>query len=132
MLKMFRSNRFIYVLNVYKRGIKVKRINFYEKRYHAMDEFYSWVDQGSPYDIAVDQGSEYNSWKEDIDEIIYYVTIASRYARGGRQISNSFKRTLESIIPRARALNLAEYGLTQYEIECFEEDILDAAGYLQD
>ncbi len=108
----------------------MKKINFYEKRYHAMDEFYSWVDQGNPYDIAVDQGSEYNSWSDDIDEIIYYVTIASRFARGGRTISDRFKETLETIIPRARELNLAEYGLTQYEIDCFDEDIIDAAGYI--
>lgn len=93
--------------------------------------FYSWVDQGNEYDIAVDQGSYYCIWKDELDEIMYYVTIASRFARGGRQISDSFKETLKTIIPRARALNLEEYGLTQHEIECFEEDVLDAAGYLE-
>lgn len=109
----------------------MKEINFFKARYYAMDIFYSWVDQGSPYDIAVDQGSEYNYWSDDIDEIMYYITIASRFARGGRQVSDRFKKTLEDIVPRARNLDLPQYGLTPYEIECFNEDIIDAASFLK-
>lgn len=109
----------------------MEKVDFYKKRYEAMDLFYSWVDQGSEYDMAVDQGSYYSIWKDDFDEIMYYVTVASRFARGGRTLSKSFKETLEGIIQRARNLDLVQYGLTPYEIECFNEDVMDAAGMLR-
>lgn len=46
----------------------MEKVDFYKKRYKAMDLFYSWVDQGSEYDMAV----------------------ASRFAIGGRTLSRSF------------------------------------------
>ena len=66
----------------------MERINFYEKKCQALEIFYCWVDQGSEYDIAVEQSLYYNSRLPEIDKIILNITIATRYARCGKIISN--------------------------------------------
>lgn len=76
----------------------VKRINFYQKKYEALETFYGWVDQGSEYDIAAEQSVYYNHGLEEIDEIILNITIATRYSRCGKTISEQFKERLEALL----------------------------------
>lgn len=47
----------------------MKRINFYQKKYEALEIFYGWIDQGSEYDIAVEQSVYYNHGLDEIEEI---------------------------------------------------------------
>ena len=47
----------------------MKRINFYQKKYEALETFYGWIDQGSEYDIAVEQSVYYNHGLDEIEEI---------------------------------------------------------------
>lgn len=99
------------------------KINFYQKKYEALETFYGWIDQGSEYDIAVEQSIYYNHGLEEIDEIILNLTIATRYSRCGKKVSEQFKNRLEIIISKAKRLNLQEYGLTEVEIKVFNEEL---------
>lgn len=101
----------------------MKRINYYQMKYDAMEIFYGWVDQGSEYDIAVEQSIYYNQGMEEIDEIILNITIATRFARCGKRISEQFRKQLEIIVPKAKLLNIKEYGLTEDEIKVFYEEL---------
>lgn len=101
----------------------MNRINFYQKKYEALETFYGWIDQGSEYDIAVEQSIYYNHGLEEIDEIILNITIATRYSRCGKTISEQFKRRLETTISKVKMLNLQEYGLTDAEIKVFYEEV---------
>ncbi len=101
----------------------MKAINFYQKKYEALETFYGWIDQGSEYDIAVEQSIYYNHGLEEIDEIILNITIATRYSRCGKTISEEFKQRLKTIVPKAKVLDLHEYGLTDDEINVFNEEI---------
>lgn len=103
----------------------MKNINFYQKKYEALETFYGWVDQGSDYDIAVEQSIYYNHGLEEIDEIILNITIATRYARCEKIISENFKKRLENIISKAKILNLQDYGLTDEEISIFNEELVE-------
>lgn len=58
-----------------------------------------------------------------MDEIILSITIATRYSRCGKTISEQFKKRLEDIIPKYRSLDLQEYGLTEKEISVFNEEV---------
>lgn len=100
-----------------------QKIEFYKKKYEALESFYGWVDQGSDYDIAVEQSIYYNHETEEVDEIILNITIATRYARCGKTISEQFKKRLVLMISRYKMLNLREYGLTDAEIKVFDEEI---------
>lgn len=88
-----------------------------------METFYGWIDQGSEYDIAVEQSIYYNHALEEIDEIILNITIATRYSRCGKKISEQFKKRLKDSIFKAKLLDLQEYGLTEAEITVFNEEI---------
>lgn len=101
----------------------MNKINFYQKKYEALETFYGWIDQGSEYDIAVEQSIYYDHGLEEIDEIILNITIATRYSRCGKTISEQFKRRLKTTISKAKTLNLKEYGLVDEEIKVFNEDI---------
>ena len=46
----------------------------------------SVIDQGSEYDMAVEQSIYYNHGLEEIDEIILNITIATRYSECGENI----------------------------------------------
>ncbi len=101
----------------------MNKINFYQKKYEALEAFYGWVDQGSEYDIAVEQSIYYAHGLDEIDEIILNITIATRYSRCGKKISEQFKRRLVSIVSKYKVLQLTDYGLTAEEIEIFDEEI---------
>ena len=101
----------------------MSRINFYQKKYEALETFYGWIDQGSEYDIAVEQSVYYNHGLEEIEEIILNITIATRYSRCGKIISEQFKKRLETAISKVKTLNLQEYGLTDEEIKVFNEEV---------
>lgn len=101
----------------------MNKINFYQKKYEALETFYGWIDQGSEYDIAVEQSIYYNHGLEEIDEIILNITIATRYSRCGKKLSEQFKKRLDITISKAKMLNLQEYSLTEAEIAVFNEEI---------
>ncbi len=101
----------------------MKKINYYQKKYDAMEIFYGWVDQGSEYDIAVEQSIYYNQGMEEIDEIILNITIATRFARCGKRISEQFRKHLENIVSKAKMVNVNEYGLADDEIKVFYEEL---------
>ena len=101
----------------------MNNINFYQKKYEALETFYGWIDQGSEYDIAVEQSIYYNHGLEEIDEMILNITIATRYSRCGKKISEQFRKRLEATISKFKLLDLQEYGLTEAEITVFNEEI---------
>ncbi len=99
------------------------KINYYQKKYEALEAFYGWIDQGSTYDMAVEQTNYYNHSLEEIDEIILNITIATRYSRCGKMIPEQFKSRLEATISKAKMLNLQEYSFADEEIKVFSEEI---------
>lgn len=101
----------------------MEKFNFYKKKYEALETFYGWIDQGSGYDTAAEQSIYYNHSLEDIDEIILNMTIAVRYSRCGKKISEKFKRRLERIVFKYKLLDLKSYCLTDEEIQVFKEEI---------
>lgn len=108
----------------------MEKINFYAKKCQALEIFYGWVDQGSEYEIAIEQSLYYNSRLPEIDKIILVITIATRYARCGKAVPKLFVATLQAVIPQAKQLNLEEYGCTSDEIKIFKEDLQDAVALL--
>lgn len=110
----------------------MNEINFYQKKYEALENFYGWIDQGSEYDIAVEQSIYYNHGLKEIDEIIQNITIATRYSRCGKTISEPFKKRLEISVSKAKTLDLTEYGLTDEEIKIFNEEIEEVEALFQD
>lgn len=101
----------------------MKFINLYQKKYEAMETFYGWVDQGSSYDIAVEQSVYYNHSLDVIEEIILNITIAVRFSRCGKKISEQFKKRLKIILDKYRTIDLQEYSLTDEERMLFNEEI---------
>ncbi len=112
-----------FIVSTNKEFARVKKINFYQKKYEALETFYGWIDQGSEYDIAVEQSVYYNHGLEEIEEIILNITIATRYSRCGKIIAEQFKKRLETVISKVKTLNLQECGLTDEEIKVFNEEI---------
>ena len=108
----------------------MEEINFYQKKYEALENFYGWIDQGSEYDIAVEQSIYYNHGLKEIDEIIQNVTIATRYSRSGKTISEPFKKRLEISVSKAKMLDLKKFGLMDEEIKVFNEEIEEAEALL--
>ena len=100
----------------------MNKINYYEKKYYALESFYGWVDSGSSYDIAVDQANYYDHHTEKIDIVLKNITMATRFTRSGREFSNTFKNELKDIIATAKQLDLDEYGLTDEEKEVYYEE----------
>lgn len=78
----------------------MEKVNYYKKKYEALEDFYTWVDQGSQYDVAVEQCIYYNKPMDGLDEVIFNVTIATRFARSGKAISDKFKNRLINIISK--------------------------------
>ena len=101
----------------------MEKFNFYKKKYEALETFYGWVDQDSEYDTAVEQSIYYNHSLEGIDEIIFNITIAVRFARCGKTVSEQFKRRLEKILLKYRSLHLEDYCMTDEEMQVFTEEV---------
>ena len=100
----------------------MNKVDFYQKKYEALETFYGWIDQGSEYDVAVEQSIYYNKQMDELDEIILNITIATRFARCGKNISDKFKNRLENIISKYRNLNL-ENCLTDDEMIILNEEV---------
>ena len=98
-------------------------INFYQKKYEALETFYGWIDQGSAYDVAVEQSIYYNHSLDEIDEIIFNITIAIRFSRSGRVISDTFKKRLENVILKYKSLDLKKYFMSDEEKMVLCEEI---------
>ena len=106
----------------------MKKVNYYKKKYEALEDFYGWVDQGSQYDIAVEQSIYYNKPMDELDEVIFNVTIATRFARCGKAISDKFKNRLINTISKYKNLDLEEYSLSEEEINILNEEVEEIKG----
>lgn len=104
----------------------MEKVHFYKKKCQALEIFYGWVDQGSTYEIAVEQSLYYNQGLPEIDQIILTITMATRYARCGKVISKQFHSHLTSILPKAKALDFEQYGFSEEEINIFQDEIQEA------
>ena len=101
----------------------MKKINFFEKKYYSLESFYGWVDQGSDYDLAIDQTLYYDHFTDKMEEIIENITIATRFARSGKELPKDFKESLKTIVAEAKAINLDEYEFSDKEKKVFKEDL---------
>ena len=102
------------------------KVNFYYKKYYALESFYQWVDYGSNYNLAVDQANYYSYINNDVDEILLNVTIATRFEKSEIKISDSFKNDLRRLVPLAKTIDWKECGLTDDELEEFRQDLSSA------
>lgn len=109
----------------------MNKVNLYKKKYEALEIFYGWVDQGSEYDVAVEQSIYYNKQTDELDEVILNITIATRFSRCGRSISDKFKNRLESIISKYRTLNTEKYCFTDDEKDILNEEVEEIEGLIQ-
>lgn len=108
----------------------MEKLNIYAKKYQALESFYGWVDQGSDYNIAVEQSLYYDHNMEEIDKIIFNIIVATRFCRSGRKISEEFQSRLRDIIIRAKELEWQMHGLSDEEIEEINEEIEEAESLL--
>ena len=51
------------------------------------------------------------------------LTIATRYSRCGKKISEQFQNRLETVISKVKTLDLQGYGMTDEEIKVFNEEV---------
>ena len=109
----------------------MNKFNFYQKKYEALETFYGWVDQGSSYDVAVEQSIYYSKSMDELDEIIINITIATRFSRCGKKVSNQFKNRLNNIILNYKMLNLEKYGLSKDERALLDEEIEEVEYLIQ-
>lgn len=109
----------------------MNKVNFYQKKYEALETFYGWVDQGSEYDVAVEQSIYYNKQMDELDEIILNITIATRFSRCGKTISDKFKNRLENIISKYKTLNLEKYWFTDDEMTILNEEVEEIKGLIK-
>ncbi len=109
----------------------MNKFNFYKKKYEALENFYGWVDQGSNYEVAVEQSIYYCKPMSELDEVVMNITIATRFSRCGKEISNKFKKRLQNIILKYYTLNVENYGLTDDEINLLKEEIIEIECFIQ-
>ncbi len=109
----------------------MSKVNFYKMKYEALEMFYGWVDQNSDYDVAVEQSIYYNKKTDELDEIIFNITIATRFARCGREVSNKFKERLERVISEYKNIDLDRYCLSNSEINVLNEEIDEVKELIQ-
>ena len=110
----------------------MKKVNFYKKKYEALETFYGWVDQSSDYNIAVEQSIYYDNIEDDLDKIIFNITVATRFARCGKEISNTFRERLEGIITKYKILNIEVYNLCEKEKSILDEEVKEIKIMLQE
>lgn len=101
----------------------MEKQNLFQKKYDALELFYGWIDQGSDYNVAVEQSIYYNKQLDELDEIILIITIATRFARCGKEITVKFKEKLNDVILKYKELDLDKYNLSEEEINILNEDI---------
>lgn len=109
----------------------MNKVNFYKRKYEVLEAFYGWIDQGSEYDVAVEQSIYYNVSSDELDDIIMNITIATRFSRYGETISDKFKNRLENIISKYKTLNLEEYELTDDEKIILNEEVKEIERVIQ-
>lgn len=107
------------------------KVNFYKEKYEALETFYGWIDQGSKYDVAVEQSVYYNKKMDELEEIIFNITIATRFARCGKTISDRFKSRLEKLIRKYKNLNIENYGINSDEKIIFDEEVEEVQALIQ-
>lgn len=110
---------------IYSKGVKneMDRVNYYKIKCIALESFYCWIDQGSPYDIAVEQAMYYGYSMNELEEIITLITIATRFERSGKEITKSFETKLVEAIVRYDSLDLNQYNISEEEQHSLENSI---------
>lgn len=106
------------------------KVNIYKMKYEALESFYGWIDQGSEYDVAVEQSYYYNKEMDELEDIIFNITIATRFSRCGKIIPDRFKNRLEKSIIKYKNLDLEQYGLSNEEKNIFNEEVEEVQGLI--
>lgn len=65
-----------------------------------------------------------------VDLIIFNITIATRFARCGKIIPDSFKGRLEKSIIKYKDLDLEQYGLNNEEKNIFNDEVEEVQGLI--
>lgn len=73
--------------------------------------------------MAVEQSIYYNKQIDELDEIIFNITMATRFSRCGKRISDKFKNRLENIISKYKNLNLEKYCLNDDVMTILNEEV---------
>jgi hypothetical protein len=89
-----------------------------------------WIEQGSPYDVAVGQCRYYSPPKNSLDEVVIPITIATRFARTGKVMPIDFIEHLKTVIDKYEQLQLADFELTEEEIPVLKEEVEEVSGYI--
>lgn len=97
----------------------------------ALESFYCWVDQGSPYDIAVEQAMYYSYSMNEIEEIITLITIATRFERSGKKITKDFEKKLTETIEKYDSLDLNQYNISKEEQHSFMNNVEEVRKMLE-
>lgn len=99
------------------------KINFYQEKYDALENFYGWIDQGSDYEVAVEQSFYYSKELNKFQELIMAVTIATRFSRCGKLLPEKLQLRLKKMFAESENLNLTDYGLSEEEQKVLKEEI---------
>lgn len=107
------------------------RVNYYKIKCMALESFYCWVDQGSPYDIAVEQAMYYSYSMNELEEIITLITIATRFERSEKSITKSFEKKLVETIVKYDSLDLNQYNILEEEKHTLENNVEEVRKMLE-
>lgn len=99
------------------------KINYYKRKCIALESFYCWVDQGSSYNVAVEQAMYYSYTMSELDEIITLITIATRFERSGKEVTEKFAKKLTEIISKYDSLDLKQYDISEEEQRSLQNNV---------
>lgn len=108
------------------RRMEMEKINFFKSKYEALEIFYGWVERGYSFDEAVEQSLRHNNKEDELWLIILNITMATRFERCGKPISEIFRKRLENVIKTYKQINLEQCGFEEDELLGLQEDAKEA------
>ena len=108
----------------------MSKFNYYEKKLRILEQFYMWIEQGSTYHIAEGQSSAYLNPSSELEELLYPIVIARRFARIDKPIHSAFRNELEVILARFKSLDLEPYELSDDELKELKSELEEIKGFL--
>lgn len=117
-------------MNIWVGEIVINKYDFFKSKFRTLESFYMWIEQGSTYDVAVEQCMYYDRPQNELDDIVIAITIATRFVRSEKPLAEKFKTSLQKKIQHFSTLDLSKYGLNEDELRTLNQEIDEVDSYL--